>query len=297
METQTKPHRILIIDDSAEDRNTYRRLIARNREPEFQFCETDSGADGLRLYSTEQPDCVLLDYNLPDLNGLEFLARLDPNRSEDAPPIIMLTGQGTERVAVQALKMGAQDYLIKNRAAETVRYVVHSVIEKVALSRQIKEQRREQEQSALALRESEERYRLWGVRALRESEERYRLLVEGVLGYAIMMLDPGGHVILWNAAGEQLYGYRADEIIGQHFSSFFTADDLADGRPSHELHIAASEGHFVADCFRLRKDGTRFRAHVSVNPLRNEFGDLRGFAKVTHCAGETITTVTEKEPK
>ena len=95
---------------AARIEQTYRRLIARNMEEEFLFWETDSGEEGLRLYNTEQPDCVLLDYNLPDLNGLEFLARLDPERSDDAPPIIMLTGQGTERVAVQALKMGAQDY-------------------------------------------------------------------------------------------------------------------------------------------------------------------------------------------
>ena len=210
---------------------TYRRLIARNMEQEFLFWETDSGEDGLRLYNTEQPDCVLLDYNLPDLNGLEFLARLDPERSEDAPPIIMLTGQGTERVAVQALKMGAQDYLIKNRAAETVKYVVHSVIEKAALSRQIKEQRREQERTAQALRESEERYRLWGVRALRESEERYRLLIEGVMGYAIVMLDPDGYVLLWNAGAEKLYGYRADEIIGRRFLLLLSGRGHR-GRPS-----------------------------------------------------------------
>ena len=138
MENHARQYRILIIDDNVEDRQTYRRLIARTSEHEFQFLETDSGEEGIRLYNTEAPDCVLLDYNLPDLNGLEFLARLDPERSEDSPPIIMLTGQGTERVAVQALKMGAQDYLIKNRAAETVKYAVHSLIEKTALSRRSK---------------------------------------------------------------------------------------------------------------------------------------------------------------
>jgi sigma-B regulation protein RsbU (phosphoserine phosphatase) len=123
MEKQIRQHRVLIIDDSSEDRTTYRRLIARSSEHEFLFLEADTGEDGLRLYNTEQPDCVLLDYNLPDTSGLEFLARLDPGRGEDAPPIIMLTGKGTERVAVQALKLGAQDYLIKSRAAETVKYV------------------------------------------------------------------------------------------------------------------------------------------------------------------------------
>jgi PAS domain S-box-containing protein len=295
MENKTQDYRILIIDDSSDDRDTYRRLIARNMEDSFVFLETDSGEEGLRLYDSERPDCVLLDYNLPDLSGLEFLARLDPTRSEDAPPIIMLTGQGTERVAVQALKLGAQDYLIKNRAAETVKYVVHSVIEKAALSRHIKEQRREQERVAAALRASEERYRLWGVRALRESEERYRLLIEQVMGYAIVMLDTAGHVLLWNNGAERLYGYRADEIIGRHFSCFFPPEEVDDGRPEHELHVATTEGTYIQDGWRVRKDGSRFMAHASLTPLRNEFGDLRGFAKITHCITEIKGPASEKD--
>jgi PAS domain S-box-containing protein len=295
MEKQIRQHRVLIIDDSAEDRSTYRRLISRNTEHEFLFLEADTGEDGLRLYNNEQPDCVLLDYNLPDVSGLEFLARLNPERAADAPPIIMLTGQGTERVAVQALKLGAQDYLIKNRAAETVKYVVHSMIEKAALARQIKEQRREQERSAAALRESEERHRLWGVRVLRENEERYRLLVEGVMDYAIIMLDPNGFVLLWNSGAEKLYGYRADEIIGRDFSCFYSVGDIEDGRPRHELNIAAEEGNFVQDGWRTRKDGSRFLAHANLTPLRNEFGELRGFAKIAHVAG-TKSPALEKDP-
>jgi PAS domain S-box-containing protein len=147
------------------------------------------------------------------------------------------------------------------------------------------------------LRESEERYRLWGVRALRESEERYRLLVEGVLGYAIVMLDPGGHVILWNAGAEKLYGYRADEIIGRDVSSFYPPDDVEDGLPRQELVVAASAGNYVLKGWRVRKDGSRFFAHVNVTPLRNEFGELRGFAKVTHAADEPKNTASNKDQR
>jgi PAS domain S-box-containing protein len=295
MENESRPNRILIIDDNSEDRKTYRRLIARGAEHNFVFVETDSGEEGLRLYGSAQPDCVLLDYNLPDLNGLEFLARLDQERAEDAPPIIMLTGQGTERVAVQALKMGAQDYLVKNRAADSVKYVVHSIIEKATLARQIKAQRQQQEENARALRASEERYRQWGVRLLRESEERYRLLVEGVLGYAIIMLGINGHVVLWNAGAQNLYGYRPDEIIGRYFSCFYLDDDVTQGAPENELSIATSEGHYVDDGWRMRKDGSRFWAHASLTPLRDEHGELRGFAKITHSVSDPKTNSREKD--
>ena len=80
-----------------------------------------------------------------------------------------------------------------------------------------------------------------------------------------------------------MYGYRADEIIGRHFSCFYLPDDVRRGRPQHELEVATIEGHFVHDGWRIRKDGSRFLAHASITPLRNEFGDLRGFAKITHC--------------
>src|SRR5260370_1065613 len=101
------PHRILIVDDSPEDRETYRRRIARGGEQDYLFTETDSGEEGLRLYRTERPDCVVLDYSLPDLDGLEFLARLQAESGEESAPVVMLTGQGDEKVAVRALKLGA----------------------------------------------------------------------------------------------------------------------------------------------------------------------------------------------
>ena len=169
----------------------------------------------------------------------------------------MLTGQGTDRVAVQALKMGAQDYLIKSRAAESIKYVVHSVIEKAELAQRINSQRSEQERIAQSLRDSEERFRLWGIRELRESEERYRLLVENVLDYAIIMLDPTGHIVLWNTGAENLYGYRADEIIGRSIACFYVPEDATSEFAQQRLNIAIADGHFVDDGWRVRKDGTR----------------------------------------
>ena len=128
-------------------------------------------------------------------------------------------------------------------------------------------------------------------------EQEYRLLIEGVISYAIVMLDPDGHVVLWNTGAEKLYGYRADEIIGRQFACFFLPEDIEDGRPRHELEVAAREGNYVQDGWRIRKDGSRFLSHASLTPLRNEFGDLRGFAKITHCPTEPRGFASEKDQK
>ncbi|GHG30720.1 MULTISPECIES: PAS domain-containing sensor histidine kinase [Amycolatopsis] len=117
--------------------------------------------------------------------------------------------------------------------------------------------------------------------ALRESEERFRLLVQGVLDYAIFMLDTGGHISSWNAGAQRIKGYAAEEIIGQHFSVFYPAEDVAAGKPARELEIAVAEGRLEDEGWRLRKDGTRFWANVVITALYDEQGRLHGFGKVT----------------
>jgi PAS domain S-box-containing protein len=117
--------------------------------------------------------------------------------------------------------------------------------------------------------------------ALRESEERFRLLVQGVRDYAIFMLDPTGHVTTWNDGAHRIKGYTAQEIIGKHFSIFYTAEDLATNKPARELEIASATGVYEEEGWRLRKDGSRFWANVVITALRHSDGTLAGFAKVT----------------
>lgn len=116
---------------------------------------------------------------------------------------------------------------------------------------------------------------------LRASEERQRLMIEGVKDYAILMLDPQGHVTSWNAGAERIKGYEAQEIIGRHSSRFYPREDVERGSPDKELEIARSEGRFEFEGWRVRKDGERFWANVVITAVRGGSGELLGFSKVT----------------
>ncbi len=116
---------------------------------------------------------------------------------------------------------------------------------------------------------------------LDESEQRFRLLVESVKEYAIFMLDPGGRVATWNAGAERINGYKASEIIGHHFSRFYPVDDVRAGKCEMELEGATRDGRFEDEGWRVRKDGTRYWSNVVITALRDEDGELVGFAKVT----------------
>lgn len=117
--------------------------------------------------------------------------------------------------------------------------------------------------------------------ALRESEERFRLMVQSVTDYAIFMLDTSGHVANWNSGARRIKGYEAHEIVGRHFSCFYTEEDRTTGAPARALRIAERDGRFEAEGIRVRKDGSQFLASVVIDPIRNDAGEILGFAKVT----------------
>ena len=132
---------------------------------------------------------------------------------------------------------------------------------------------------------------------LRQSEERFRLMVESVRDYAIFMLDPDGYVTSWNKGAELNKGYKADEIIGKHFSVFYPQEKLDARWPQHELEVAQREGRFEDEGWRLRKDGTRFWANVVITALHDADGRHRGFVKVTRdlTASRRIHALEEQE--
>jgi PAS domain S-box-containing protein len=116
---------------------------------------------------------------------------------------------------------------------------------------------------------------------LRRSEERFELLVRSVKDYAILMLDPEGRVVSWNEGAERIKGYRANEILGKSFTTFYPKEAVDSSFPQLELDAASREGRFEDEGWRVRKDGSRFWANVIITALRSPDGQLVGFAKVT----------------
>ncbi len=123
---------------------------------------------------------------------------------------------------------------------------------------------------------------------LRHSEERFRLLVEAVRDYAIFMLDPEGHVASWNAGAQRIKGYQSAEIIGKHFSCFYPPEDVQHGKPQWELQVAARDGRFEDEGWRVRKDGSKFWANVIITAIKDDSGKLIGFGKVVRDSTEKM---------
>jgi PAS domain S-box-containing protein len=156
-------------------------------------------------------------------------------------------------------------------------------------------------ESYLVLRNEEERLRsianlqqraqvLEKELALRENEAPFRLLVEAVQDYAIFILNPEGYVSTWNIGAERIKGYKAEEIMGRHFSHFYPEEDVRNGKPQWELVVAAREGRFEDEGWRLRKDGSRFWANVIITAIKDDSGKLVGFAKITRDVTERMQT-------
>ena len=143
-------------------------------------------------------------------------------------------------------------------------------------------------QAEAARRESEAQLR--EIAAINQSEAQFRLLVRGVTDYAIYMLDLDGVVTSWNLGAQRIKGYKPEEIVGQHFSRFYTEEDRASGTPEHGLGVARREGRFETEGWRVRKDGTRFRAHVVIDAIPGEDGNVVGFAKITRDITERLHT-------
>jgi PAS domain S-box-containing protein len=131
--------------------------------------------------------------------------------------------------------------------------------------------------------------------ALRESEERFRLLVENVQDYAIFLLDAAGRIITWNRGAERIKGYRAAEILGQHFSRFYPREAQAQGKPAWQLQVAAAEGRLEDEGWRVRKNGEQFWANVVITALYDERGTVRGLVKVTRDMTERKRAEEEKQ--
>ena len=185
---------VLIVDDCAEDRFTYKRGLEEDSVRDYVVMEAESGGDGLRLCREESPDCVVLDYSLPDVNGLEFLAEMSAGNEGPPIPVVMVTGKGDESVAVEAMKLGALDYLVKDRVSpNSLRRAVSNATDKARLRRQLKASLEREQDVSRQLRDA-----LKKAETATEAKSQFlanmsheiRTPMTAILGFTENLLDP-----------------------------------------------------------------------------------------------------------
>lgn len=246
MGTKQRVCNILIIDDNPDDVQLYERLLSHCPEVTFGIKHVELGEEGLEQYRQAQPECVLLDYNLPDMDGVEFMRRLTEQADLSCTPVVMLTGQGDEHVAVEAMKYGASDYLVKGEITrERLSRVIYHAIERAQTAKDIK---------------------------------RLILGVESA-GEAIMMTDVDGTINFVNPAFTQLTGYFTEEVIGQNpriLQSKEHSIELYKEMWSTILSGQSWKGQII----NRRKDGTLYDAQLTIAPVKDDHGRIQGFVSV-----------------
>ncbi|MFL5245838.1 MAG: PAS domain S-box protein [Gemmataceae bacterium] len=217
------------------------------------FAEARSGEEAITRLAKDNFAAVLLDVHMPGMDGFETAQIIRRQERSRHTPILFITAFEDNKESVeQGYALGAVDYLVKPVNPVVLRSKVAGYVD---LFKQAQHARRQ--------------------------SELLRLLIEGTKDYAIFMLDPGGHILTWNLGAERIKGYKANEIIGQHFSRFYPPEDVKSGKLERELDQAIATGKYEEEGWRVRKDGSLFWASVVITALRDQTGVLQGFSKVT----------------
>jgi PAS domain S-box-containing protein len=241
---------ILLVDDNPANLLSLRALLDELGQ---NLLEARSGEEAVQRIQTAEFAVVLLDVLMPGIGGFEAAKVIRGQDRSRHTPIIFLTASDINRPQMEkGYALGAVDFLVKP-------------VLPVALQAKVR--------GFVQLYQDKQRTR-------REAEQ-LRLLVHGATDYAIFLLDPQGHVASWNPGAERIKGYKADEIIGQHFTRFYPQDAIDRGWPAHELKVAKAEGRFEDEGWRVRKDGSQFWANVVITALHDEAGNFVGFSKIT----------------
>jgi PAS domain S-box-containing protein len=260
---------VLIIDDSPEDREVYRRYLLKDIEYDYTILEANLGRDGLVQWQQSQPDAVLLDYRLPDLDGLEVLAAWQGLTHQTFCPAIMITGQGDLEIAIQAIKAGAQDYLVKEQLSPEGLYLaINTAIEAVRLRTQLQQsldrERQAREKLELRVQERTAELQQANLHLKQEIEERKHVEADlerlsTALSHAmegISQLDLHGRYIQVNQAYAAMVGYTPEAMIGMDWQQTVHPDDLETLRLAYQHML--DHGKVEVDARGIRKDSSVF---------------------------------------
>lgn len=240
---------VLMIEDNEDDFRLFSAQVAQLQDSHIIGCKTLR--EGLAYLNSQPVDVLVLDLNLPDGRGLSVFDSV--HAKAPSVPVVILSGSSTDELALEALQRGAQDFLVKGEFSGAL------------LARTLRLAREQQR-----IRER-----------LHQSEQRYSLLVNTIEGYGMYTLDLTGNITSWNRGAERIKGYRPDEIIGKNFSCFYTPEDTERDQPHTILEIARRTGQYIGEGWRVRKDGTRFWADLTVTALQDDNGQVVAFSKVT----------------
>jgi PAS domain S-box-containing protein len=246
---------LLIVDDDPKALLAMEALLSG---PGRNIVTAASGQEALRWLLRREFAVILMDVRMPDMDGFEtadFIRRSERLRHI---PIIFLSAIDTlEADVYRGAAKGAVDYLFKPVVPEVLKAKVSVFVDLFHMNERLKR------------------------KAVEQSEERFRLLVESMQDYAIFMLDPDGQVTSWNAGAERIEGFKQEDIVGQPFARFYTAEDQAAGYPAQALAYAVANGRSEQEGWRVRKDGASFWANTIVSALLDERHTLVGFSVVT----------------
>jgi PAS domain S-box-containing protein len=271
-----KPVNILMVDDQPGKLLSYETILADSGE---NLIRANSGNEALDLLLRKNIAVVLVDVCMPELDGFELASLIRSHPRFQRTAIILISSVMVEDVhRLKGYDSGAMDYVSVPIIPEILRAKVAIFADLYRKTDALEQLNRELEQRVQERTAEIET----AAELLRASEQRFRLLVENVQDYSILMLDPDGQISNWNAGTERLYGYPAEEIIGQSFSRFFLPEDREEGRPARLLAVAAAEGHSEDEGWRVRKDGSGFWASVMITALYDPQGKLLGFSKIAH---------------
>lgn len=265
--------KIFLIEDDEEDYVLFKAAINKLKSMTCTVEWHTSIEGALPHFIENSYDVYFVDYKLGKYNGLDFIqnARLQGSNA----PIVLVTGLGEEDLAIKALRLGADDYLLKS---EITSYILEKTI-RYAIERRKAQITQEEHRVHL----EQQKY-----------EERYGLILDSIIDYAIFMLDSGGKVKTWNKGAEYVLGYTEEEIIGKHFSIFYTSEDKRKKLPQQELEIAVNQGKAQEDNFIVKKDGSLFFASGFTTPLVENNKNI-GFVKIIRDITERIEAEKRKD--